>query len=189
MSTDFLVLGAGTAGSVLTRRLIDAGHTVTLVEAGGMDTNPAIHDLSRVGELWMSPRDWGWFSTPQKNAMNRRLHIPRGKVVGGSGQLNGTIWVHGSPWDYNQWAAAGNFGWDWASVAPLWKRIENSTAGGSGLMNCVEPELSPIQQSILDAAVAWGMPQNSNYNNLDGDLEGAARMQQNLDAEGRRQST
>ena len=66
--SDVLVLGAGTAGSVLTRRLLDAGLTVTLVEAGGMDTNPAIHDLSRVGELWAGPENWGWYSTPQPQA-------------------------------------------------------------------------------------------------------------------------
>ncbi|GAA3706225.1 GMC family oxidoreductase [Gordonia hankookensis] len=182
---DVLVLGAGTAGSIITRRLLDAGLTVTLVEAGGADTNPAIHDMSRVGELWLGPEDWGYFSAPQRNAMDRRLHIPRGKVVGGSNQLNGTIWVHGSPWDYDQWAAAGNTGWDWESVSPLFKRIE-SAQSPEGLIDTVEPDLSPIQQAILDSAVAHGLPLNSDYNS--GDQEGVSRMKLNL-RDGQRLST
>lgn len=182
--SDFLVLGSGTAGSIITRRLLDAGHTVTLVEAGGLDTNPAIHDLSRVGELWLGPEDWGFFSSPQERALGRRLHVPRGKVVGGSNQLNGTIWVHGTAWDYDQWASAGNTGWDWESVAPLFKRLERH--GADGLMDVVEPPLSPVQQAIVDAAVAWGMPNNTDYNH--GGQEGVSRMKLNL-AGGKRQST
>ncbi|MGC4963998.1 GMC family oxidoreductase [Gordonia sp. DT101] len=182
---DVLVLGAGTAGSVITRRLLDAGLTVTLVEAGGADTNPAIRDMSRVGELWLGPEDWGYFSAPQRNAMDRRLHVPRGKVVGGSNQLNGTIWVHGSPWDYDQWAAAGNTGWDWESVSPLFKQIE-SAQSPDGLIDTVEPDLSPIQQGILDSAVTHGLPLNSDYNS--GDQEGVSRMKLNL-RDGQRLST
>lgn len=180
--SDFLVLGSGTAGSIITRRLLDAGHTVTLVEAGGLDSNPAIHDLSRAGELWLGPEDWGYFSTPQERALGRRLHIPRGKVVGGSNQLNGTIWVHGTPWDFDQWAAAGGTGWDWKSVAPAFDRLEH----GDSLLDVVEPPLAPIQQSILDAAVAWGMPRNSDYNH--GGQEGVSPMKVNL-AAGKRLST
>ncbi|WP_442939314.1 GMC family oxidoreductase [Nonomuraea sp. SYSU D8015] len=171
---------------MLTRRLLDAGLSVALVEAGGPDTNPAIHDLSRVGELWLGPEDWGWFSAPQSNALGRRLHVPRGKVVGGSNQLNGTIWVHGSPWDYDQWAARGNTGWDWAGVAPLFERIERDIVTGEGFLDRVQPELSPIQEAILDAAVAWGLPLNKDYN--DGELEGVSRMQLNL-RDGKRLST
>ncbi|OZF26296.1 GMC oxidoreductase [Rhodococcus sp. 14-2483-1-2] len=182
--SDFLVLGSGTAGSIITRRLLDAGHTVTLVEAGGLDSNPAIHDLSRVGELWLGPEDWGYFSTPQPRALGRRLHVPRGKVVGGSNQLNGTIWVHGNPWDYDQWAAAGNPGWGWESVAPIFDRLEHNAS--DGLLDVVEPPLSPIQQSILDAAVAWGMPHNTDYNH--GGQEGVSAMKLNL-AAGKRLST
>ncbi|PPJ30752.1 oxidoreductase [Nocardia nova] len=182
---DVLVLGAGTAGSLVTRRLLDAGLKVTLVEAGGDDTNPAIHDLSRVGELWLAPEDWRYFSAPQQRALGRRLHIPRGKVVGGSNQLNGTIWVHGAAWDYDQWAAAGNTGWDWESVAPIFKGLEAAT-DPAGHMDAVEPELSPIQRAILDSALHYGLPLNTDYNS--GVPDGASQMKLNL-RDGRRLST
>ncbi|MBX4421079.1 GMC family oxidoreductase N-terminal domain-containing protein, partial [Mycobacterium tuberculosis] len=86
-----------------------------------------------------------------------------GKVVGGSNQLNGTIWVHGSPWDYDQWAAAGNTGWDWESGSPLFKRIE-AAGSDDGPLDVIEADLTPIQQAIFDAAVSWGLPVNSDYN-------------------------
>jgi choline dehydrogenase len=186
MTSDFLILGAGTAGSVITRRLLDAGATVTLVEAGGHDTNPAVHDMSRVGELWLGPEDWRYFSAPQPHALGRRLHLPRGKVVGGSNQLNGTIWVRGSSWDYDSWAAAGNTGWDWASVEPLFRRVERDLTTGEGLLDLVQPALAPIQQSIIDAARAWGLPYDSDYN--DGTPDGVSRMRLNL-RDGKRLST
>jgi choline dehydrogenase len=186
VSTDVLVVGAGTAGSVLTRRLLDAGLRVTLVEAGGMDSNPAIHDLSRVGELWGGAENWGWFSTPQAHAQGRRIMSPRGKVVGGSGQLNGTIWVRGTAWDYDTWQAAGNEGWGWSDVKPIFERIEKDLETGEGFIDCVKPELSPIQRAIIDSAVAAGIPLNPDYNS--GDQDGVSQMQVNL-REGKRLST
>lgn len=91
------MVGAGSAGSVLARRLVDAGAEVLLLEAGGYDTNPAIHDPPRMAELWHSPQDWDYYTTPQAGAGGRRLHLPRGKVLGGSHALNAMIWVRGVP--------------------------------------------------------------------------------------------
>src|SRR3546814_9506359 len=79
LNADVIVVGAGSAGSILTRRLVDAGKSVLLFEAGDEDTNPAIHDVMRLAELWMSPQDWGYFTVPQKNAAGRALHLPRGR--------------------------------------------------------------------------------------------------------------
>ena len=96
-----IVVGAGSAGSVIVRRLVDAGIRVHLLEAGGDDSNPAIHDPSRMGELWHSPDDWDYFTVPQKHAAGRRLHLPRGKVLGGSHSLNAMIWVRCAPSDFD----------------------------------------------------------------------------------------
>ena len=79
-----VIVGAGTAGSIVAGRLAEAGHHVTLVEAGGEDTNPAIPHLSRLGELWHSPEDWDYFTVPQEHASGRVIHWPRGRVLGGT---------------------------------------------------------------------------------------------------------
>src|SRR5690625_65725 len=143
---DAIVVGAGTSGSILTRRLVDAGRKVLLVEAGREDVNPAIHDPSRMGELWHSDDDWDYFTTPQPHATHRRLHWPRGKVVGGSHSLNAMIWVRGAARDYDGWAASGASGWAWADVLPVFKDIENwhgapsDARGEGGLLDVTRSE-------------------------------------------------
>ncbi|GAB3119747.1 GMC family oxidoreductase [Glaciibacter psychrotolerans] len=187
-----IVVGAGTAGSVVARRLVDAGVRVRLLEAGGVDTNPAIHDPSRMGELWHSADDWDYYTVPQKHAGSRQLHLPRGKVLGGSHSLNAMIWVRCAPQDFDGWAAAGNVGWSWADVLPLYKEMETYSGGASELRGGSGPldvdgsyPLEPIQQSIIDAAVEIGLPHNLDYN---GDqLDGVSQQQVNI-RDGVRQS-
>ncbi|MBC9943105.1 FAD-dependent oxidoreductase [Leucobacter sp. cx-328] len=177
-----IVVGAGSAGSVVARRLADAGVTVTMLEAGGEDTNPAIHDLSRAGELWHSADDWDYYTTPQAGAAGRRMHLPRGKVLGGSHALNAMIWVRCSPLDFDHWAELGNDGWAWNDVLPVYRDIENFSGGASelhgdqGLLDVTDDyELSPIQQSIIDAGIEEGLAHNLDYN---GDsLEGISKQQ------------
>lgn len=178
-----IVVGAGSAGSVVARRLADAGVEVTLLEAGGEDTNPAIHDLSRMGELWHSSDDWDYYTTPQPGANGHRLHWPRGKVLGGSHSLNAMIWVRCVPQDFDHWASLGNEGWSWDDVLPVYRAIENYRGGGDpalhgaeGLLDVTdEYELSPIQQSIIDAAVEEGLPHNPDYNGAS--IEGVSQQQ------------
>ncbi len=173
---DVIVVGAGSAGSVLVRRLVDAGRSVVLLEAGGRDTNAAIHDPARLGEIWHSADDWDYFTVPQEHAAGRRLHLPRGKVLGGSHALNAMIWVRCAPQDFDHWASLGNEGWAWADVLPVYKQIENwhgvpsELRGTEGLLDVTTYELDPIQQSILEAAVQSGVPENPDYNgeSLDG---------------------
>jgi choline dehydrogenase len=179
---DVIVVGAGSAGSVIVRRLIDAGRRVILVEAGGADVNPAIHDPARLGEIWHSPDDWDYFTVPQPHAADRRLHLPRGKVLGGSHSLNAMIYVRGAAQDYDNWAALGNPGWAWSDVLPVFESIENYDGpasphrGTEGLLDVtVDYELEPIQQSIVDAAKQIGIDENPDYNG--DELDGISKMQ------------
>lgn len=187
----FVVVGAGSAGSVVARRLVDAGAEVVVLEAGGADVNPAIHDPARQGELWHGPEDWDYYTTNQSAAAGRRLHLPRGKVLGGSHALNAMIYVRGAAADFDAWARAGNTGWSWQDVVPVYEHIEKSgpgeTAQTGGLLDIqADYPLNPIQQAIVDAAVESGVEQNPDYNA--GVLDGVSREQVTMRHD-RRQNT
>lgn len=182
---DHLIIGAGSAGNVIARRLLDAGKRVAVIEAGEQDTNPDITNVCTLGALWHSEQDWDYYTTAQDGASGRRLHLPRGKVMGGSHALNATIWVRGARQDYDTWAYLGCPGWSWKDVLPLFKKIESydggasDTRGGHGLLDVSTGyEHNPIQDSMLEAAVEAGFEVNEDYNS--GDPEGVSRMQLNV---------
>ena len=124
---DYIIVGAGTAGCVLANRLsADRGVSVLLVEAGGMDDYAWIH--IPVGYLYCidNPRtDWRYRTEPEARLNGRSLIYPRGKVLGGSSSINGMIYMRGQRRDYDGWAAAGNPGWGWDDVLPLFKKSES----------------------------------------------------------------
>src|SRR3954471_21333577 len=111
-SADVVVIGAGSAGCVVARRLADAGVDVVLLEAGPVDDEPAILDPLRMFELWgvlgPSPLDWGYDTVAQRHLAGRRVHQTRGKVLGGCSSVNGMYHVRGHRHDYDMWAHLGN---------------------------------------------------------------------------------
>jgi choline dehydrogenase len=179
---DVIVVGAGSAGCVITRRLVDRGAKVLLLEAGGEDTDDAIHDPRRFGELWFGERDWAYRTTPQEHAAGRRLHWPRGKVLGGSSSLNAMIYARGAAADYDSWAYLGNDGWSWADVLPAFKRIEDFDTGADDLHGAGGPltvttryRADPIHESLVKAAEETGIAFNPDYNS--GVPDGVSRVQ------------
>jgi len=180
-SADVIVVGAGSAGAAAARRLFDRGASVLLLEAGGLADNPAIDDVGRAHELWLAPEDWAFYTAPQEHGAGRRLHWPRGKVVGGSSCLNAAIYVRGAAADFDHWAYLGNPGWRWDDVRPVYERIENDLLGV-----LTDYELAPLHQSIIEAAAQAGIPFNENYNA--GELDGISQMHLTI-KDGRRQST
>ncbi|HWX80719.1 MAG TPA: GMC family oxidoreductase N-terminal domain-containing protein [Steroidobacteraceae bacterium] len=163
---DYVIVGAGTAGCVLAARLSEDPDTrVCLLEAGGPARHPFIHVPALVGAA-IARRDltWGLDTEPQAALNNRRLPLPRGKVIGGSGSINGMAYHRGHPKDYDDWAAAGNSGWGWNEVLPYFLLSENnadrrdlSVHGIDGPIHVTYiPKPNRLNQAFIDAFAALG---------------------------------
>jgi choline dehydrogenase-like flavoprotein len=125
---DHVIIGAGTAGCVLAARLSeDTGVSVCLIEAGPRDTHPFIQVPALVGAAIGRPTlNWRFMTEPQAALAGRRIPLPRGRVVGGSGSINGMAYFRGQPLDFDDWAAAGCRGWSWREVLPYFLRSETN---------------------------------------------------------------
>lgn len=130
---DHVVIGAGSAGAVVVRRLIDAGRTVAVIEAGGSDDDPDITTPNRMFSLWESKYDWGWSTVPQEHCNGLEVYSPRGRVFGGSSSLYGMVFARGAHSDYDAWAYSYAPGWSWGDVLPFFKKLESYEGGADDL--------------------------------------------------------
>jgi 4-pyridoxate dehydrogenase len=189
---DYVIVGAGSAGCTLARRLTeDPDIRVLLLEAGGWDRDPWIKIPLGWGRILEKRlHDWMYFTEPEPNANGRRIECARGKVIGGSSSINAMAYVRGNPGDYDRWAASGLTGWSYADLLPYFRRQESwegeagAYRGGDGPLGV---GTAHYDDPIIDACLATGrslqLPATPDYNGAQ--QEGIGRMQQTI-RQGRR---
>ncbi|TFC01545.1 GMC family oxidoreductase [Cryobacterium mannosilyticum] len=152
-SFDYVIVGAGSAGSALAARLsADPDSSVLLLEAGPADKKTEIHIPAAFAQLFRSGLDWNYDTTPQAPLGGRSVYWPRGRVLGGSSSMNAMMWVRGFAADYDGWADQAGPEWSWAALLPYFRRVErvagstDASHGRDGAVS-VEPQRSPSRHT------------------------------------------
>ena len=199
---DYVVVGAGSAGCAVARRLAETGASVVILEAGGPETKLSVRHLieipGAVAVLLATPQlkrlvDWGYKSVPQASALNRTIPMTRGRVVGGSSSINGMLFVRGNRQNFDDWAADGAPGWSFADVLPAFKRLEDWEDGQTPLRGAGGPVKVRRQPQLTEAGETLrdGLPSRLGVRFLDDynaeEQEGIGIAQLSI-AEGRRSS-
>jgi choline dehydrogenase len=193
---DYIIVGGGSAGCVLAARLsAEADRSVLLLEAGGLDDHFLLRmPLGFLRALFRPEFSWGYWSEPEPHLDGRLLPLPRGRVLGGSGSINGMFYMRGHSRDFDSWREAGCEGWGYREVLPYFQRMESSWRGAGPYHGASGPlPVTPIDTSkllhepLMQTAAAAGF-------NVTDDLhaqvqEGFARGEVNIDRHGRRAST
>lgn len=173
-SFDYVIVGAGTAGSVLAQRLAeDEGVSVCVLEAGASDRHVYLHVPAGFIKVVFDPRfTWHFQTEPGAAIGGRRITLPQGKVIGGSSSVNGMIFNRGQRSDYDAWARAGNRGWGYLDVLPYFRRVERRIGdhdaryrGNEGPVAITSTDLRhPLCEAFIAGAAGAGIPRNSDFN-------------------------
>jgi choline dehydrogenase len=177
MEADFVIVGAGSAGSTMAARLTEDGaHSAIVIEHGGSDIGPFIQMPAALSyPMNMSRYDWGYRTEPEPHLGGRQLATPRGKVIGGSSSINGMVYVRGHARDFDHWADQGADGWSFADVAPYFQRMEHWHDGGHGgdpawrgtdgpLHVTRGPRANPLYGAFVEAGRQAGFELTHDYN-------------------------
>lgn len=171
---DFIVVGAGSAGSVVAERLSASGrHSVLVLEAGGSDRRFYVQMPLGYGKTFFDPAvNWNYKAEPDPGLAGNADHWPRGKVLGGSGSINAMVWIRGPREDYDSWRDAGNPGWGYDDLLPVFKAIEDNEAGADEWRGRGGPihvtdnrrNVHPLTELYLRAGEELGLPVNPDFN-------------------------
>jgi choline dehydrogenase len=181
---DYVIVGGGSAGCVLAGRLSEnPGVSVCLLEAGRKDDSVFVQAPAGVAaSVPYGFFSWHYDTSPQKGLNGRQGFQPRGKVLGGSSSINAMMYIRGNKWDYDNWAAQGNKGWDYNSILPYFIKAENNETikdefhGQGGPLNVMElSDPSHFNEFFLDACEMQGIPRS---NDLNGESQIGCRMNQ-----------
>jgi choline dehydrogenase len=172
---DYLVIGAGSAGCVVAARLTEDPTTrVLLLEAGEAGDRPELRIPYAAWSLQGSEVDWGYQTEPQPQLEQRRIGWPRGKVLGGTSAINAMVYMRGHRQIYDDWRAAGNPGWGYEDLLPLFRRSQGQERGGSlyhgadGPLNVADQrDANPLSCAFVDAARELGYPINDDFNGVE----------------------
>lgn len=198
-TADYVVVGSGSSGAIVARRLADTGATVTLIESGRRRRGPLVTVPGMCGAIHAATAlqrlvTWPAYSVPQRHMLGRRLPQSHGRVLGGGSVINGMAFVRGNRQNYDDWAAGGATGWGFADVLPSFRRLERFEDGASELRGGDGPiaveratGLATITERYMVALGATaGVGQNDDYNGAQ--QAGVAPLQQSVGA-GRRAGT
>jgi choline dehydrogenase len=182
---DFVVVGAGSAGSVVAARLSEnPAHRVLLLEPGqAPDTYWHRLPLGPARLVHDARTSWPFFSGPEQDLKQRRVTAVRGKALGGSSAINGMLWTRGDASAYDRWASLGNPGWAYADVLPFFRKIERFTPGDpqfrghDGPVHITTTRREKLSDAFIASCLAQGLKANSDYNAGSG--EGVAYLQTN----------
>lgn len=175
---DYVIVGAGSAGSALASRLTEDGrHTVLVLEYGGSDRSIYIQMPAALSiPLNMKAYNWGYWSEPEPELNNRRISCPRGKALGGSSSINGLVYVRGHALDFDRWEAEGARGWSYAKVLPYFRRAESFRGhaseyrGGDGpLVTQPGARWNPLFDAFIEAGRQAGYPVSADLNGAQGE--------------------
>jgi len=175
---DTVIIGAGSAGCVLAERLSRSGRaTVLLVEAGGSDNSFWIKTPIGYGHSFNNPRvNWRYQSEPVPGLGGRGAYLPRGKVIGGSSSINAMVYCRGLASDFDDWKRAGNPGWGWGDVEPVFRSLETRIGPGGVrqdegklFVSSREPEYHPLKRHFYDAGRCLGIPITNDMDAAGGD--------------------
>jgi choline dehydrogenase len=171
---DYVIVGGGTAACIVAYRLGEAGHSVCVLEAGPADDHPYIRIPAGFNKTLYDPRfTWQLQSDPDPCINGRRISYTQGKVLGGSGSVNGMVYNRGQAGDYDGWAQQGNTGWSYADVLPYFRRTERREAehvdpayrGRDGRLTVINaPWPNAAVDAFIEASVACGHPRNLDHN-------------------------